>query len=161
MQEQKVLDRLKIKNFREINKNQVIELCSILDKVKPEVAKSIINQIPHFTSLMKQLSSDLRQITNDSLTENGNSMNNIYSSANKVLDSIDFLLRQESISEESKLKLVDKQIKVLDMLNSKDSENKGFIKLICEFCQDNRSLILGVTGIGISGIVAKRFFRKN
>ena len=161
LQEQRALQKLGINSFREVGKNQIIELCSILDKVDPEVAKSIINQLPNFTTLMKDLSSDCRQSTTELLKQNDTSTDKFYESANKILDSIDRLLDQESCSDETKLALVDKQIEVLGILDAKDTENKNFINKACDFIQNNYKTMLGATGALVIAIVAKNFTKKN
>lgn len=44
--EKKALELMQKDNFRGISKDNVMQLMSILDKVDPEVAKSIIAQLP-------------------------------------------------------------------------------------------------------------------
>ena len=44
--EKRALEFMQKDNFRGISKNNVMQLMSILDKVDPEVAKSLIAQMP-------------------------------------------------------------------------------------------------------------------
>lgn len=155
-----VLNRLNISDFRQVNKNHVIELFSILDSVDPEVAKHIIDQIPNFTSLLSNLSSDYRESVNSVLDNNKTSMDNQYRIAEKILDSIDALMKEETFSPEQKIELVDKMIEVQKMLHEKDTENKTWLHKTHEFFSNHWKGLLGGAAVLGLAITAKSFSKK-
>lgn len=50
LNEQKVLDKLGIDDFRHLSKEKVIEFVSLVPNMEPEVAKAAIEQFPEFSS---------------------------------------------------------------------------------------------------------------
>lgn len=55
MNEEKVLKKLGIKNFRHLSKDKVVEFISMIPDMDPEVAKAAINQFPEFANTMKSI----------------------------------------------------------------------------------------------------------
>lgn len=55
MNEQKVLKKLDIPDFRHLTKDKVIKMASMLDKMDPEVAKKAIEQFPEFANTTKEM----------------------------------------------------------------------------------------------------------
>ena len=50
MNEQKVLNKLGIEDFRHLSKEKVVEFISMIPNMEPEVAKAAIAQFPEFIS---------------------------------------------------------------------------------------------------------------
>lgn len=155
-----ILNRLNISDFRQINKNHVVELFSILDSVDPEIAKHIIDQIPNLISLLSSLSSDYRESVNIVLDSNKISMDNQYKSAEKILDTIDTLTKEDCFSPEQKIELVDKMIEVQKMLQEKDAENKSWLHKTHEFFSNHWGKLAGGAVLLLLGATAKSFSKK-
>ena len=60
MNEQKVLKKLDITDFRHLTKDKVIKMASMLDKMDPEVAKKALEQFPEFANTTKEMLSEYK-----------------------------------------------------------------------------------------------------
>ena len=125
--EQKVLDKLNIDSFRQLTKDKVIELSSMLDKVDPEVAKQALEQFPNFASTLKEMLVDYKNTLDLGLKENTESVKMYYDSCNQTIAALQKMLENDNLSFEEKKYAIDKMIEINKMIGDKDSENKKFI----------------------------------
>ena len=121
LNEQKVLDKLGIDDFRHLSKEKVIEFVSLVPNMEPEVAKAAIEQFPEFSSVMKSIMIDYKQEIESALNQNDDTVKKYYNACDKILDDTDLDLNE-------KMQIIDKMQEVQKMMDEKDSENKKFIR---------------------------------
>lgn len=127
MNEQQVLKKLKIKDFRHITKDKVMELASMLPDVDPEVAKRALAQFPEFVNAGKDILYNFKETLEKEIEANNQSVINCYDVANKIIISLQLELDKEDITFEQRITIIDKMLEVSKMINDKDSQNKQFL----------------------------------
>ncbi len=136
--EQKVLNKLKIDDFRHLTKDNVISMATMLDKMDPEVAKKALEQFPEFATTTKEMLANYKDTLDKGLVENKESVQNYYDSCNYIIESLKLELDKDDLPFEERKYIIDKMLEVSKMIGEKDSENKKFI----------------ATLVGIGGLVA-------
>lgn len=145
MNEQKVLDKLGIEDFRHLSKDKVVEFISLIPEMDPEVAKAAIDQFPEFTKTVKSIMIDYKEEIEVALKSNDDSTKACHDAATSILKSLDKMLEGD-ITHEEKMEIIDKMIEIQKMLNDKDSENKKFLRDIVT--------IAGVVVVAVTGIAS-------
>lgn len=115
LSEKQVLKQLKINNFRELNKDHVIELASMLDNMRPEVAMKVLAQFPNFSQMAGSAISELAGRADKVLEENQKGFEAAYSALKDTLDALLLMVRDENLSFDEKKYIFDK----IDEYNSK------------------------------------------
>ena len=151
LNEEQVLKKLGIEDFRHLSKDKVVEFVSMIPYMEPEVAKAAISQYPEFAKTMKSITAEYKTIVETGLKSNDDSMKNYYQSANIVLNSLDRLLENENLSYDEQMKIVDKMNEVLKLLNEKDSENKKFVRDIIGMASLATIFVVGTTAALLGG----------
>lgn len=128
MNEQKVLDKLGIEDFRHLSKDKVIDFVSMIPNMDPEVAKAAIEQFPEFASTMRSIMVDYKQELETALKQNDDSVKAYYDACNKILDSLDKLLNDPELSTDEKMQIVEKMQEIQRMMGEKDTENKKHLR---------------------------------
>lgn len=124
---------------------------SLIPEMEPEVAKTAISQFPEFAGTMKQISKEYKEMVETGLKWNDDSMKGYYESARIVLKSLDELLKDEDLSYEDKIRIVDQIQNVLKIMEEKDTENKKFIRDIAGMACAVRIAVVGTTGTLLGG----------
>lgn len=145
MNEQKVLNKLGIEDFRHLSKEKVVEFISMIPNMEPEVAKAAIAQFPEFTSTIKSIMIDYKQTIETAFKNNDDSMKACQDAAKSILKSLDKILDDDNLTHEEKMQEVQK------MLNDKDSENKKLIRDIVSIAGVVVISVVGVTATMIGG----------
>lgn len=145
MNEQKVLNKLGIEDFRYLSKEKVVEFISMIPNMEPEVAKAAIAQFPEFTSTIKSIMIDYKQTIETAFKNNDDSMKACQDAAKSILKSLDKILDDDNLTHEEKMQEVQK------MLNDKDSENKKLIRDIVSIAGVVVISVVGVTATMIGG----------
>lgn len=143
LNEQKVLDKLGIEDFRHLSKDKVVEFVSLIPEMDPEVAKAAINQFPEFAKTMKSIMIDYKEEIESALKSNDDSTKACQDAATNILKSLDKMLEKD-LTQEEKMQIIDKMIEIQKMLNDKDSENKKFIRDIVTIAS---VVVVAITGI--------------
>ena len=107
LNEQKVLDKLGIDDFRHLSKEKVIEFVSLVPNMEPEVAKAAIEQFPEFSSVMKSIMIDYKQEIESALNQNDDTVKKYYNACDKILDSLDKLLDDTDLDLNEKMQIID------------------------------------------------------
>lgn len=128
MNEQKVLNKLGIKDFRHLSKDKVVEFISMIPDMDPEVAKAAINQFPEFANTMQSIMVDYKQEIELALKNNEDSMKACYDASKSILKSLDRMLEGDDLTHEEKMQIIEKMQEIQKMMNDKDSENKRFVR---------------------------------
>ena len=135
--EQKVLKKLGIDDFRQLTKDKVITMASLLDKMDPEVAKKALEQFPDFANTVNEILAGYKDTLDKGLVSNDESVKALIESLQKELD-------KDGLDFEEKKYIMEQMKEISEKVDKKDSENKRFITAITAI---GSVVILG--GIGI------------
>ena len=136
--EEKVLKKLKIKDFRHLTKDKIITMASMLDKMDPEVAKKALEQFPHFADVTKEMLIEYKDILDKGLESNRESVQAYYDSCSTIIGALEKLLDRENLSPEERRYIIEKMVEMSDKIGEKDSQNKKFI--------------LAISGVGVAAL---------
>lgn len=140
--EKRALELMQKENFRGISKDNVLQLVSIIDKVKPEVALAIIAQLPeavrglveneraYACTLMKGIDSCDASITSCFQTED------------EIVRSLQKEIEKEETTFEQKQFYYEKMAEAAVRKEQKDSEHKEVILTILRF--GGEALVMGL-----------------
>lgn len=127
LNEQKVLKKLDIPDFRHLTKAKVIDLASMLDKMDPEVAKKALEQFPDFANTTKEILVEYKDILDKGMLANQESVKIYYDVCNSIIESLKKQLEDEDLSFEERRFIIEQMKEVSDKIGVKDTENKKFI----------------------------------
>lgn len=122
--EQKVLNKLGIEDFRHADKNTLIEFVSKIDKIDPEVAKKLIQQIPEFASLAKESVNSLTETFNKLIDSDDNMSHKVVESYNLILKALDDILSKDDLLFEEKREVIDRMETICDKIRQADIDHK-------------------------------------
>ena len=125
--EKEVLNKLHIDNFRQVTKDKVIALASMLDRMDPEVAQKALEQFPDFSKSITSIISDYKDVIKEGFVSNNESMKACYETCNTILESMRLELQNENLGYDQKREIMESMISVNKMLFDKDTENKSFV----------------------------------
>ena len=131
--EKKALELMQKENFRGISKDNVMQLMSILDKVDPEVAKSIIAQLPEAI----RGSVELEKAYSTALTKGMESIESTASSCfqteDEIIQSLKKEVEREDTTFEQKQFYYEKMEAVAIRKESKETEHRDTILTILRY----------------------------
>ena len=131
--EKKALELMQKDNFRGISKDNVMQLKSILDKVDPEVAKSIIAQLPEAI----RGSVELEKAYSTALTKGMESIESTASSCfqteDEIIQSLKKEVEREDTTFEQKQFYYEKMEAVAIRKESKETEHRDTILTILRY----------------------------
>lgn len=125
--EAQVLKKLDITDFRHLTKEKVISMATMIDRMDPEVAKKALEQFPEFSSTMRQIFSDYKQMLDEGLKQNAESVKSYYETCDAIITACQKDLDKDDLSFEERCVILDKMIEVAKMKGDKNSEDKRFI----------------------------------
>ena len=146
LNEQKVLKKLNISDFRHLTKDKVITMASMLDKMDPEVAKKAIEQFPEFSATIKEMLSNYKETLDKGLENNKESVQTYYVSCNSIIEALKKELENENLCFDERKYIIDQMLEISKQMGEKDSENKKFIATM--------ALIGGGVVVVLGGILA-------
>lgn len=124
--EEQILKKLDIPDFRHMTKDKIITFASNLQNMPPEVAVKAIEQFPDFASNSLEMMKEYRSLLSELISENGESSKSVYDTYDRVLDSLEELLKNEQLSFEDKKFILEQMREIAEAVDRKDSENKSF-----------------------------------
>ena len=131
--EKKALELMQKENFRGISKDNVMQLMSILDKVDPEVAKSIIAQLPEAI----RGSVELEKAYSTALTKGMESIESTASSCfqteDEIIQSLKKEVEREDTTFEQKQFYNEKMEAAAIRKESKETEHRDTILTILRY----------------------------
>lgn len=139
--EQKVLQKLNIKDFRHLTKEKVILMASMLGKMDPEVAKKALEQFPEFANTTKEMLTEYKEILNRSLESNKESVQSYYSSCNSLIRILEKELENDELTFEQRKYIIEQMLEISKKMGEKDTENKKFIVTLA---------MCGVVALGVA-----------
>ena len=139
-QDKQLLDMLNRTNFQHLSHNDLLIIKSRLSKLKPDVAKEIIEQFPQLATLLSSLSTDYKEEMKAVSASNDHSMNRVYdifateqdTAANSRRQYYDLVndirldcskqLEQPGLTPEENQAVLNTEVEILRMAGEKDSE---------------------------------------
>lgn len=118
MSEEDVKKALDITDFRSLSKEKVIEFVSIIPKVDKEVAIAIINQIPNYLDMAKEMVNGMINLCDDALKDAKTGRKDVIESYMVVLETLKEQLKDETLSVEEKNKITDDMISVAEKIDT-------------------------------------------
>ena len=111
--EKRVLKALGVPDFRHIGKDQVMKLASIYDKMDPEVAKKVIEQIPEFTKIIREGLVEYKDVIDKMIDSSNDNARSFYNNCQMVLNSLQNELDKGDLSQENKADIFDRMNNIL------------------------------------------------
>ncbi|MER2174028.1 MAG: hypothetical protein ABS911_05065 [Carnobacterium sp.] len=124
--EHQVLQKLGIPDFRHMTKDKVVSFASMIQNMDPKVAKRALEQFPELTKIITEIVKNYREILEKTVDANSESNMSFYNSCDKVINALDKCLENENISFDEKKYFLNEMIRIIEMKEKKDTENKHF-----------------------------------
>lgn len=125
--EKDVLKALKIKSFRNLSKEKMMEFASMLPYMDKDVALAIIDQFPKFAEFAKTAIESYTQICNSILEKNDKSQTAVIQGYQTILNALEKQLEKPNLTEESRKLITEDMISVADKIAMADERNKRFL----------------------------------
>lgn len=107
MNENQVLKSLKIKDLAQLDAVKIDKFVSIFSTMEPEVAKKALEQIPDLASTTKELVAQYKEVVTEGLKSNDESVKPFYEACMQILDSLDYELQKEDLTQEDRDRIVE------------------------------------------------------
>lgn len=128
MSEEEVKNALDITDFRSLSKEKVIEFVSIIPKVDKEVAMSIINQIPNYLEMAKEMVNGMIHLCDESLQDAKSGKKDVIETYRVVLETLKERLKDETLTVSEKNKITDDMIAVAEKIDIVNDKHNAHIK---------------------------------
>lgn len=125
--ETEALKSLDISDFRHPTKDTMIKMVSMLDQMDPEVAEKILEQFPEFASTAKGILTEYKELLDEGLKSNNESIKEVYDTYNTIINSLQKELENEDLTFEQRKYILEKMSDIAERVDKKDTENKKFI----------------------------------
>ena len=146
--EKQVLKMLKIKDFRYLSKDKVMEFASMLSYMDPDVAKEIIAKFPDFADMSTQILKEYSVVVDKALKEGSKGSDAFYKTCDKMIDSLQRKLDKENLSQKEMDYIVDKMIEIANMIEAKGEKDRNFVlKIVTSFFSLALMLVAGALAI--------------
>lgn len=127
LSEKEVLKKLNIKNFRQLSKDHVIEMASLLDEMSPEVAKKALNQFPNFAQMTQKSVNEFQQHLNRIVESNDKHLMFVMESIQGDINILQELLKDPDLTFEQKMIIMSWVDKCQDRLVGLEARNKNWL----------------------------------
>ena len=124
--QQKVLNRFDLNNFREITKENVVKLYSLLNEAPKEVAMKTLDQFDKYRDIAIQSLQSYSTAFDRVINDNTNSMNEFYAGLNARRTLAIEMASSPELSNDQKLEILRILEECDDLAFKKDSENKKY-----------------------------------
>lgn len=128
MSEEEVKKALDITDFRSLSKEKVIEFISIIPKVDKEVAMAIINQIPNYLEMAKEMVNGMINLCDAALQDAKIGRKDVIESYRVVLETLKERLQDETLTTVEKNKITDDMIAVAEKIDAVNDKHNAHIK---------------------------------
>ena len=118
---------LKIKDFRHMTKDKLIQFASMIPCMDREVAISVINQFPSFAEFGKVITAEYMGMCDKLLASNRESQKAVINGYQTILDALSKRMDAETITEEERKSITEDMISVADKIAETDIRNKSFL----------------------------------
>lgn len=144
LNENAVKKALNINSFREINKAKIFELIQISGDIDKEVYMKIIEQIPNFLAITKEITVNASQVIEASKTLSKQTKETL----NEIARNLNELLKKDTLDKEEELQLIELLGKIVDTINTCDERDKShFREIIKEILDFGKVAVFAVAAI--------------
>lgn len=144
LNEEQVLKKLKIEDFRHLTKDQVVDLVKMQDKMDPEVFKAAISQIPQFSENVRLMLEDSITFAQGILDKTDIEALEFSNHVNQLNSSLSAMLEDDSYTFEQKIQIMDRMSEILKM----EADYKK------RLAHERTNLAVGIFGLAASAITA-------
>ena len=138
--EKQALDMMKRINFKNLSKNDVLNIASKLSELRPDVAKEVITQFPEFVKLVQLSIEEYKDIFGKIILSDEESLKQVYATVNKDMDissnsrkqfyafvkqvqaDCSKLLDNPNLPPEMMIEILNREAELVKMANEKDTE---------------------------------------
>lgn len=126
--EQDVLDMLKVKDFRSINKSQIIEFVSSIPSMSKETAIKCIEQFPEFAKNGTIIFNTLKESCDSLLSDSSDKTSITIKNYEKIIDAQLKRLSSENLSEDDKDKIIFNAVDIAGKIDEIRKDHDIFLK---------------------------------
>ena len=126
MNQNKVLKNLKVESFEEIKKEHLEKLMRRSKGAYRNQIKAIIDQVPCFNENTKEIIKDCKEVFIKAMESNMMSTEKYYHLTEIVLTSLADVLKNDSLSTDERMLVIDKMQEVLKEASKVDKRHKRF-----------------------------------
>lgn len=145
MQEKEALSMMQKDNFKNLSKKNVMQLVTILDKVDPEVAKTIVQQFPEVAKMSVELGKGYDGLLAKGLESSEWSTKVCYGTEDEIIQVAKKEIEKEGTSFEEKKYFFEKMEDAAKRKEAKDSEHKLNVNQILRYGGEALLIITGTT----------------
>lgn len=138
--EKQTLDLLGRTDFKAIKKNELLGFTSMLNQMRPEVAKAALEQFPELAKLIQSSLVEYKGMLETVVKSDDSSVQQVYGAANKEMDDAakgraEFFqlaekvradyskcLDQEGLTPEQRKEILDREMEILEKADAKEKE---------------------------------------
>lgn len=138
--EKQTLDMMRMTDFKNLSKNDVLSIASKFGKLRPDVAKEVIAQFPEFEKLIQSSMKEYRDILGNIVSSDDESIKQVYTIADKDMDissgsrkqfyefagkvhaDLSRCLDNPDLSAEERKDILAQEIEILKTVSEKDLE---------------------------------------
>lgn len=131
--EKRALELMKKDSFRGISKDNVMQLVSILDKVDPEVAKSLIAQMPEVVRGVVENERAYAGVLEKGIESCNSSITACFQTEDEIVKTLQKEIDKEGTTFEQKQYYFDKMSEAAERKEKKDTEHKEMILSILKY----------------------------
>lgn len=143
--EKRVLDLMKKDNFRGISKDNVMQLVSILDKVDPEVAKTLIAQMPEVVKGVIENEKAYAGVLTKGIESCDVSTKSCFQTEDDIVKALQKEIDKEEATFEQKQYYFDRMAEAAERKERKDAEHKEIVMTILKYGGEALALGLIIT----------------
>lgn len=125
--EEAVKKALKIKTFRNLTKDKIMQFASMIPYMDKEVAMAIIDQFPEFVGFAEVAIETYRMCCQNILEQNANSSAAVITGYQTILDGLSKRLQMESITEQERKSITEDMMACAKEIAIQDEKNKKFL----------------------------------
>lgn len=140
--EKRALEFMQKDNFRGISKNNVMQLMSILDKVDPDVAKSLIAQMPEVVKGVVENEKAYAGVLTKGIESCDKSTSSCFQTEDDIVKALQKEIDKEDTPFEQKQYYFEKMAEAAERKEHKDTEHKNNILTILKY--SGEALMIGL-----------------
>lgn len=141
--ENDVKQKLGIKDFRRINKNQLIQFVSAIPDMDREVAIACVNQFPHFKEYSLAIIDHYYALCDKAINNDGKEAIEAYQI---ILDELRNLLNNRKLRKQERQYIIEKMIDIGSRIEIVEDKKRGFAKHVLHTVAG-----VAIIGIGAAG----------
>lgn len=152
MSEDDVKKALKIKNFRSIPKNKIMEFISLIPKLDKEIAISIINQFPNYADMATKMIGNLIGLCDNAMKDASKGTKEVIESYKSILSTLQQQVSDDNLSYEQKKEVNEQMIQIADKISNENSKRNEIVDNIIKYGGSivGGALVLGAVILGVN-----------